>query len=402
MQSLERSFAASIIWYTLLVLCGVGLLLAWMPDGIAWSLFEASIFALLIAWAAGWALGAFPAAWPRIALPIAGVILWGLIQVRMGWTAYFFASQMDLVRWGCFFSILFLAYQLSGVTGRARAFRRIFTTYSLPLAVVSVLQLFAGNGKIFWLFHTDDKAALGPFLNVDHYASFVALVLPMTAFEMVQHRRRRWFFAITTAALYASVVAGASRAGFVLVSLELVLMFAIIGFRHRTVPAVAALLVAFVLVVGWQTLYQRLRAPDPYNGRREVAEATVKMIRANPWKGYGLGTWTEVYPAFATKDFGVFVNAAHSDWLQWWAEGGVPVVACLAIVFVSSILIAPRLPWAMGIPIVFLHSLVDFPLQGRFLPSMLFLVLGVAARRVKRSRSKPSEPSASPTHDMIS
>jgi O-antigen ligase len=262
--------------------------------------------------------------------------------------------------------------------------------------VISVLQLFAGNGKIYWMFHTEEHADLGPFMNPDHYASFVALVIPMTAFEMVQHPRRRWFFAVATAALYASVVAGASRAGFVLVTLELVVMFVIVGFRHRTVPGVAALLVAFVLVVGWQSLYSRLRAPDPYRGRREVAEATTKMIRANPWKGYGLGTWTEVYPAFAQKDFGVFVNAAHSDWLQWWAEGGVPVLGCLAVVFISAILIAPRLPWAMGVPIVFLHSLVDFPLQGRFLPAMLFLVLGVAARRVRRSRSAPLESSASP------
>ena len=53
----------------------------------------------------------------------AGVILWGLVQLRLGWTAYFFATEMDLVRWGCFLSILFLAFQLSGVTGRARAFR---------------------------------------------------------------------------------------------------------------------------------------------------------------------------------------------------------------------------------------------------------------------------------------
>jgi hypothetical protein len=29
-----------------------------------------------------------------------------------------------------------------------------------------------------------------------------------------------------------------------------------------------------------------------------------------------------VYPAFATFDPGVIVNQAHSDWLQWTAEGG--------------------------------------------------------------------------------
>jgi hypothetical protein len=34
----------------------------------------------------------------------------------------------------------------------------------------------------------------------------------------------------------------------------------------------------------------------------------------------------------------------------------------------------------MGVPIVFLHSLIDFPMQGHFLPAVVFLILGVAAR----------------------
>lgn len=379
--------AAGMLWYSLLVLCGGGLLLAWMPERIAWSVFEALVFALLLAWTAGWATGKFRAGWSFLFLPLLGVTAWGALQVWMGWSAYRFATETDTVRWGCYFAILFLAYQLSGVPGSGRAFRRVFTTYALALAVISVLQLFAGNGKIYWLFRPAEPAGLGPFLNYDHYASFVILALPAAAFDMVGHSRRRWFFVVATAALYASVIASASRAGFVLLTLEALILFAMLGFRHRTVSAAAALLVAFVLVVGWESLYARLRAPDPYHGRREVASATVNMIRSNPWKGYGLGTWTEVYPAFAQRDFGVFVNAAHNDWLQWWADGGVPVVACLLLLVCGAIVTVPRAPWSMGVPFVFLHSLVDFPMQGRFLPAIVFLVLGVAAGKSRRNEA---------------
>lgn len=41
-------------------------------------------------------------------------------------------------------------------------------------------------------------------------------------------------------------------------------------------------------------LYDRRGIPDPYAGHREVASATVRMIEANPWKSFGLGTWTNV------------------------------------------------------------------------------------------------------------
>jgi O-antigen ligase len=140
--------------------------------------------------------------------------------------------------------------------------------------------------------------------------------------------------------------------------------------------------IAFGFVVGWQTLYERLRIPDPYDGRREVASATVQMFEANPWKGFGLGTWTNVYPAYASKDFGVFINAAHNDWLQSGAEVGIPVLACLFLLFGASIFLVRKAPGALGVPIVFLHSLIDFPMQGRFLPAIVLLVLGIAVRSV--------------------
>ena len=140
--------------------------------------------------------------------------------------------------------------------------------------------------------------------------------------------------------------------------------------------------IAFGFVVGWDALYERLRIPDPYSGRREVASATVQMFEANPWKGWGMGTWTEVYPAYAQKDFGVFINAAHNDWLQWGAEGGTPLLACLFLLFGASVFLAWKVPWALGVPVVFLHSVIDFPMQGRFLPAIVFLVLGIATRSV--------------------
>jgi O-antigen ligase len=104
------------------------------------------------------------------------------------------------------------------------------------------------------------------------------------------------------------------------------------------------------------------------------------MVAANPAHGFGLGTWTTVYPSFAEKDFGVFINAAHNDWLQSAADGGLPMLACMLALFGGSMAILRRAPWAAGVPVAFLHGLVDFPMQGRFLPAVVFLTLGVAAR----------------------
>ncbi len=377
-----------VLSYSLLALCGAGLLMAWTPQRLAWRLFEALIFGLFILWTAAWSAGKVEARWSWLFLPLLAVVGWGALQGHMGWSVYAFATEGETIRWGAYFSIFFLAFQLFGEEGSARAFRRSFAVYALALAVVSVLQYFLGNGKIYWLFETAEPAGLGPFLNRDHYASFIALALPAVAVEM-RRPRQRWFVILTMAVLYASVIAGASRAGFVLVTLEVLVLFALLGFPSRMVLAVAALMVAFGFVVGWGTLYDRLGISDPYAGRREVASATVQMIEANPWKGFGLGTWTNVYPAYAPHDFGVFINAAHNDWLQWGAEGGIPMVACLLLLFGASVLLVRKAPWVLGVPIVFLHSLIDFPLQGRFLPAVVFLVLGAGARSVLTSAPRP-------------
>jgi O-antigen ligase len=152
------------------------------------------------------------------------------------------------------------------------------------------------------------------------------------------------------------------------------------------------LILIFGTVVGWDYLYGRFQQHDPYAGRREVAAATLTMVKASPAHGFGLGTWTAVYPAFASKDFGVFINAAHNDWLQWGSDGGVPMLACILALFAASLAMVRRAPWALGVPIVFVHCLIDFPMQGRFLPAVVFLVFGIAARAAIRREEEPSRP----------
>lgn len=376
-----------VLFISLIILCGTGLLVSWMPQGAVWRVFELAIYSLVIAWLSDWMVGRVPDAsrhW--LIVPFITIIGWGLLQLSSDWTVYHYATVVDLLRWGTYASIFLLAFQTSGGQGAGRQFCRMLAFYGFVVAVESLFQFFLGNGKIFWLFTPAEPASgLGPFLNRDHFASFAALALPAAAWEMLRHRNR-WVFAVATATLYAAVIAGASRAGSALLTLEVILLLFLLGLSRRVVSATVALMVLFVLVVGWETLYDQIRAPDPFLGRRELARSTLRMIQAHPWKGTGLGTWTLVYPAYASKDFGVFVNAAHDDWLQWAADGGIPFAGMVLALFAGSVVVARRVPWALGVPMVFLHSVVDFPMQGHFLPAIVFLVLGVATRHSQHVR----------------
>ena len=366
--------------FLLLLVTGLGILIGWVPGPFLFECYECAVFGMLLLWLAGWAAGWLEGRWPWLVLPFLGILVLGAVQLWLGWSVYRFATVQDMVRWAAYASVFFLAYQLFGDEARARGFRRVFLGYALAVAVVSLLQWFAGNGKIFWLFDTVEAAGMGPFLNRDHYSTFVALALPMGLVGILRQPQKRWWYTIASAALYASVIAGGSRAGFILVTAELLLMFFLVELSGRLMLGTLGLILVFGSVVGWDFLFGRFEEHDPYAGRREVAAATLRMVKSSPAHGYGLGTWTQVYPAFAQKDFGVFINAAHNDWLQWGSDGGVPMLVCMLALFVASLMLLRKVPWAVGVPVAFVHCLIDFPMQGRFLPAVVFIILGIAAR----------------------
>ena len=63
------------------------------------------------------------------------------------------------------------------------------------------------------------------------------------------------------------------------------------------------------------------------------------------------------------------------------------MLLCIALLACGAAALVPLTPWGLGVPIVFLHCLIEFPMQGRFLPAVVFLVFGVAAGAARRRRS---------------
>ena len=155
----------------------------------------------------------------------------------------------------------------------------------------------------------------------------------------------------------------ASRAGCALVLLEM-LVIPWLAMRRGRVEAkhrarIIGQLLAFglasILIVGWGVLRDRLHLLQPLVVRRELLISSFHMLLDRPWFGFGLGTWSIAYPAYALYDDGTFVNQAHNDWMQWAVEGGLPFVALIAAFAVSLVRRAWRCVWGLGIIAVFLQ-----------------------------------------------
>jgi O-antigen ligase len=273
---------------------------------------------------------------------------------------------------------------------------RILLYFGFGVSVLAIIQYFTSEGKVFWLFPSGYPDALGPFVYRNNYAAFVELLLPVAIVGALRDRRRVMLYTVMAAVLYASVIASASRAGSILVTLEIpiVLLLALRGglISARSLGTTAAkiglLAAVFVAVVGWRVLWERFDQQDPFVHRREMLQSALAMARDRPLAGFGLGTFEEVYPAYATFDLGVIVNHAHNDWAEWLAEGGVPFLVLLGSVGIWAIMPAVRSLWGIGLISVFLHAMVDYPLQRLGLAAWIFVFLGVLAAEERDRRER--------------
>jgi O-antigen ligase len=342
-----------------------------------------------------------PLRWHPVGFALAGIVALAGLQIVTGSTVYRFVTERALVSWATYFALFLVALEALADSAIRRRFLQAALYAGVALAALSTVQYFTSGGAIYWMFRPRAGRPFGPFVNPDHYAAFVELILPLAIHEAQRDRRRAWLHLGFAGALYGSVIAGASRTGAALVTLEIVAL-PLLAVRPRAGKVIAstALFAALATaVVGGDVLWKRLQDKDPFRYRREILVSTLQMIRQRPWTGYGLGTYATVYPEFASFDIGATVDHAHNDWAEWTAEGGVPMLLLMLAIAAASFRPALRSGWGLGIYAVFLHSLVDFPLQIPAVTALLVTMLAAVAHTTSRRRNSAISSPENPAND---
>lgn len=386
----------------LAALFAFAILTLWVPEYWPVTVFQVGVFIL-----AGLALWRWRKTYPRIPyplFPLLAAVVWGLLQLATGKTVYAFDTQSAVVKWASFLAVFVAGFSLFRDRNIASWFRSAMLWFAFLIAIVATVQTFTSH-KIFWLFSTSDTGSslesgvMGPILNYDQFAAFIEVALPFALYEAMRRKRGGLLYAGMAAVMYAAVIAFTSRAGTALVTGEILVVPALLWIRgvagSRALGLaffrMAALFVVFTAVVGWQRVWDRFLAPDLLVVRREFALSTAHMIAAHPWYGVGLGAWPTAYPRYAILDDGKFANQAHSDWLQWTAEGGIPLGIILATLFGWSVLPAIRSGWGIGVLSFFLHAAVDFPFSRPAMGSWAILIVAMLAARGTWRRESAGE-----------
>jgi O-antigen ligase len=132
-------------------------------------------------------------------------------------------------------------------------------------------------------------------------------------------------------------------------------------------------------------LIARIQYRDPLVLRRDIYQSGIAMFAERPLTGFGLGTFSAAYPAYANFDNGRFVNLAHNDWLQLAVEGGLITLILFGAFCTLILRDFRRSIWALGVPIVLVHALVDFPMNRAGVAAWWMLLAGaLSAKRLSR------------------
>ena len=396
----------------LFAILGFGIFTMWIPGRWAPAIFEVAILVLAGARVMAWMRGAGAAPsfgrlrWivPGLMIPslMIGATAWIGVQLVAGWTVDVQRTQEQLLQWVVYSCVVGLATGVGAgerESGQVDGFGLGRITEAVVwgatgLAVLAILTAISSPvGVVWWWVDVgSDQITLGPFVYRNQYAAFVEVCLAIALLKSCLGKYA-WRYVAASGILFASVVASGSRGGTILCLVELV-VFPVILVRRGQLPiwtwvrgaAVSVGSVALATwIVGWDYLVSRLNQSNPYALRADLLRSSLQMIRERPWRGFGLGTWAEVYPGFALYDAGRYVNQAHNDWVQWTAEGGI-VFGC--IVLAIFLWVTPRAfasVWGVGLLVMAVHAFFDYPMHQRpalaaFFFAMLGYLNGVDAR----------------------
>jgi hypothetical protein len=376
----------------LAVLLSYAVLTIWIDERWAWSAVQFAVFVSIAGWAAGQLRRPSAVRGSLWLAPLAAAPVWGLLQLATRHTVYRWGTWNAMLNWATWLALFFLALQLFERPAARHAFLRFAVYFGCGLSVLATVQMFTSGGKIFWIFPSGySDYVMGPFVYRNQYAAFLELILPIALWRALRDRRLAFAHFAMAAAMLASVVASASRAGSILMGVEVAAVLLVAWARGmapsgtiaRGLVTCTAIAVLFSAIVSWQSLRERLVVPDPE--RPEFLLSSLAMLHDHPAMGFGLGNWPRAYPRYALFDDGNYVNQAHNDWMQWAVEGGVPFFAILLSLVAMALPAALESVWAIGLVSVWVHCLVEYPLQQRpGVGAWFFVLLGALAARQRR------------------
>jgi O-antigen ligase len=293
--------------------------------------------------------------WAPIYLPLGLFFLLGLVQYLHRITAERSETRQALVLLAADLVLFFVTMQLFSTATREawRGFGLTAVVLTGSLGLFAILQFAAGEQRIYGEVDTPFNLLFGPYVNPNHFAGLMEMLIPVSVLFIAERRRRPSLAASAWLAVAAAVGVGSlllsgSRGGLLAVITEALIALALVpGLRARRGGArglagiVASTILAAVLLFTWvdpgivsQKLGLIVDAGGPAwsewaEFRKIVAADSLRMLRDHPVTGVGLGSFETAYPRYQSLPSDLWIDYAHNDYVQAAAETGLLGGLCI-------------------------------------------------------------------------
>lgn len=383
-----------------------------------------------------------------IQLPIAGLILIGLIQLLPVRSAAVpglsipaessisinpYATWNALILLAIQFIFLAAAFAHFNNAKRVKRLATFIVTFGALLAFFGILQRLANPQGIYGWRPTPQAIPFGSYVNQHHFAALMEMTVGLTLgllFGKVTKKDKRLLLVIALVLMMIAIGLTGSRGG--VLSLLAVTGFSAILFYGRrrdgdrdavegetsairgkwVIAALAGLfavfLVAALLFLGGDESLLRgvgiTNQADASSGRFHFWWVAIQVFKDYPILGAGLDAFGTAFPHYDTWNGAFRVEQAHNDYLQILSDAGILGFSCVAafvyLLFRKSFAIIGaetehnRRSIAIGAMAgcfgILVHSFFDFPLRtpANAFFFLLLVVLATTAVRFPRHRHR--------------
>jgi len=299
----------------------------------------------------------------------------------------------------------------------------------------------------FWKPLYEGGRPFGPFINRNHFAGWMLMMLPLSLGYVYATIEQMWsdgsrgthgrislmasssggqlmLLIFACSMMFMSVLMTRSRSGIAAVGVVALLAGAMVILKQSTKKRRLATAAAFLVVVaattawaGGETILGRALRPDSNNatvgGRLQIWRDTQAIIGDFPMWGSGLNTYGRATMVYQTENRELHFQEAHNDYLQLAAEGGlllgIPILITLGV-FIGHVRSrfreAPkkgmtywlRVGAVIGLVSVAAQSMVEFSLQMPGNAALFAVMAAIALHRSPNLESRPSQ--AGPAYPM--
>jgi len=374
-----------------------------------WSLFGFEVMAagLLVLWAAQQLLTGAEFVLSPLYVPVALFATIVGAQLLLHRTAYAYMTETTGFSYVACTMILLVAVQILRTQEDVKRLAGFLTVAGFLIAIFALIQNLTSKGEIYWMVPVRGPSFIfGPYVNHNHYAGLMEMLAPFPlVLSMMEELTppKRVLLAFAGVFMAGTIFLSLSRGGMTAFGFEVVFLAGVLWWKNASrrsaaiLAAACLLILMFLLWLGGKSLVERFvsfkTGDASYHTRVQIARDSIPMMKARPVMGWGLGTFTTVYPRYRSFYADVFINAAHNDYVQVLTETGAlgfaAVLGFLAVVYVRGfrklrgsgldLTQAATLAALLGVTGILVHSLVDFNLQIPANAATFYVVAAIAA-----------------------